>query len=264
MTAAVITVAGVSSRFNQGMEEDQKYLKAVYTEGSPKETLLFHLLENCRYMDHIIVVGGYQYDRLKHYIELVLPENLKSRIMLLKNDHYEDFGSGYSLWLGLQAVFGLADISEVIFAEGDLDMDESSFHAVADSDRTVLTYNDEPIRADKAVVFYQNEAGQYRYAFDCSHGFLRIRDAFSCIYNSGQLWKFTDMEILQTVSRQFGETDQRGTNLMLIQEYCNRISQNEIRLTRLYGWTNCNTREDYRRIVRRWRNENTAGEDAES
>ena len=43
MRAAVITVAGISSRFNEGIEEDKKCLKAIYTEGNTSDTLLSHL-----------------------------------------------------------------------------------------------------------------------------------------------------------------------------------------------------------------------------
>ena len=41
MKAAIITVAGISSRFNEGIPEDKKELKAIFTEQTEKETLLY-------------------------------------------------------------------------------------------------------------------------------------------------------------------------------------------------------------------------------
>ena len=39
MRVAIITNAGISSRFNEGIPEEQKKLKATYFEGNSKETL---------------------------------------------------------------------------------------------------------------------------------------------------------------------------------------------------------------------------------
>ena len=68
MKVAVITVAGISSRFNEGIEEAGRCLKAIYTEGNLSDTLLFHLVKKCSYADRIIVVGGYKFEDLEQYI----------------------------------------------------------------------------------------------------------------------------------------------------------------------------------------------------
>ena len=60
MKAAIITVAGISSRFNEGVTEDRKELKAIYSENGSQNTLLYHLLLKCSYADKIILVGGYK------------------------------------------------------------------------------------------------------------------------------------------------------------------------------------------------------------
>ena len=256
---AIITVAGISSRFNTGMAEDEKVLKCLYTEGNAKDTLLYHMLMKLSYADRIIIVGGYKYDALKQYIEeslsaLVLPE-LKEKIRLVYNDHYEDLSSGYSLYMGLKAAFEEGDISDVMFAEGDLDVDGESLETVINTDATVLTYNHEPIKADKAVVLYVDGENRYHYAFNSSHGLLSIRDSFSAIYNSGQIWKFTDIEVLKLANEVFIEKHRVDTNLAIIQEYLNHTTADRVKVFPFVCWTNCNPRDDYRYIKERWDHE---------
>lgn len=252
MRAAVITVAGISSRFNEGIEEDKKCLKAIYTEGNTSDTLLSHLVRKCRYADRIIIVGGYMYDDLEAYIERRFSEEEKAKIRLVYNDHYADLMSGYSLYLGLDEVFRLSGPAEVLFVEGDLDIDDGSFRAVVEEKGDVLTYHCRPILASRDVLFYQNGEGAYRYLFNSSHGLLRIEEPFSCLYNSGQLWKFTDMERLKEANRAFYNQDRRETNLLIIQKYLERIEPEKVRLLALKRWTNCNTREDYGKIREYW------------
>ena len=80
MKVAVITVAGISSRFNEGIEEAGRCLKAIYTEGNLSDTLLFHLVKKCSYADRIIVVGGYKFENLEQYITGQIPEKEKEKI----------------------------------------------------------------------------------------------------------------------------------------------------------------------------------------
>ena len=61
MKAAVITIAGISSRFNEGIPEEQKVLKAIFTEDSKEKTLLYQLLRKCAFADLIVIVGGYKF-----------------------------------------------------------------------------------------------------------------------------------------------------------------------------------------------------------
>ena len=69
MKVAIITVAGISSRFNEGIEEEKRQLKAVYFEGNSKNSLLSHLLDRCDYADRIFIVGGFKFDELTDYID---------------------------------------------------------------------------------------------------------------------------------------------------------------------------------------------------
>ena len=249
---AVITVAGISSRFNDGICEDKKTLKAIYSDCEKGQTLLSHLIRQCSYADKIIVVGGYKYNDLKSYVEDAIPALLRNKITTVQNEHYIDLASGYSLYLGLEAAFKENNIRDILFVEGDLDIDDCSFQSVVMSDKTVLTSTYETIEARKSVVFYKDSVDRYRYAFNSQHGLLYIKEPFSEIMNSGQLWKFTDIEALRKANEEFFITDMGGTNLSIIQKYLDIISSANIEIVRLKEWTNCNTREDYLKIKSRW------------
>lgn len=249
---AVITVAGISSRFNDGISEDKKTLKAIYSDCEKCQTLLSHLIGQCSYADKIIVVGGYKYSDLKSYIEDSIPKYMRNKITTVQNEHYIDLASGYSLCLGLEAAFKEKNIRDILFVEGDLDIDDCSFSSVAMSDKTVLTSTYETIEASKSVVFYKDSGGRYKYAFNSQHGLLQITEPFSEIMNSGQLWKFTDIDALKKANEDFFITDMGGTNLSIIQKYLDQISPDSIETVRLKEWTNCNTREDYLKIKKRW------------
>ena len=258
MKCAIITVAGISSRFNEGLQEEQHALKAVYSsDGNARHTLLWHLLEKCVYADEIVIVGGYRFADLEQYLDRVSGAReqeaggieRKRRIRLVYNDRFTDLASGCSLHLGIKAA--LEDgATEILFAEGDLDVDDASFARVVHAKESVLTYTREPVYADKAVVVYQNAEGKFRYAFNASHGLLRIDEPFSCLLNSGQVWKFTDMEALRAANEAFQQEAPDGTNLYIIQRYFDTVAASEPVL--LEQWTNCNTREDYAKILSRW------------
>jgi CTP:phosphocholine cytidylyltransferase-like protein len=251
MKIAIITIAGISSRFNEGIEEDKKVLKCLYTEGGKEETLLYHLMKKCSYADHIVLVGGYKFEDLCSFYKSELIEEFPN-VSLVLNKHYSDLGSGYSLYLGIQAAIK-HNTSEILFVEGDLDIDNASFARVVESEKSVLTYTFEPIYANKAVVLYKDDKDQFRYAFNSNHGLLTIDSAFSCILNSGQTWKFTEVDKLKAANDKFFETAKADTNLRIVQNYLD--AGVEIDLVPLNRWTNCNTRDDYRRIVSYWEDE---------
>ncbi len=253
MKAAVITTAGISSRFNEGMDDKAKVLKGIYTDDGPSSTLLYHLIRKCRRAGKIVIVGGYKYEALSSYISNYIPLEYKEKLKLIFNEHFEDFASGYSLYLGIQEALKTEDVSEMVFVEGDLDVDDASFDKVWNCNNTVLTYNNEPIQASKAVVLYEDSASHYKYAFNTAHGLLKIEDSFTRIFNSGQLWKFRDLEKLKKANDDFSKTNMRGTNLYIIQKYLNSISTENISIIELKRWTNCNTRSDYDQIKLAWK-----------
>lgn len=254
MKISIITVAGVSSRFNKDIPEDEKILKCLYWKDNPKNTLIYRMLEKLDYSDRIIVVGGYKFQDLSDYIDNEIPKNIKEKILLVYNNHFSDLSSGYSLYLGIkEALDNFNLISEILFVEGDLDIDQESFSRVVDSSQNVLTFNHEPIYSNKAVVLYQNENDEYHYLFNSNHGLLTLDESFKAIFNSGQTWKFKDMKLLKIANDNFYENIIEDTNLGIIQKYFDLVGNNdEIEIIGLKHWVNCNTREDYNFIKNYW------------
>ena len=83
MRAAIITIAGISSRFNQGIPEEKHRLKAIYYEEREQDTLLYHMVERLCDIDRIILVAGYRHKELKEYINAVFPSSIKEKISIL-------------------------------------------------------------------------------------------------------------------------------------------------------------------------------------
>ena len=252
MKIAIITVAGISSRFNRDIPEEEKTLKCIYWEDDPKNTLICQLLNKVSSYDKIIVVGGFKFDDLESYLSKNASPEFKEKISLCGNDHYDDLSSGYSLYLGVKEALGYDDVDEILFVEGDLDIDDESFSNVVNSQKNVITYNREPIYSNKAVVLYQNENDDYKYLFNSDHGLLAIKEPFKAIFNSGQTWKFRDDEILERANTYFKNNIIEDTNLGIIQKYFDLVDNDEIEVIELKRWVNCNTRDDYKIIKEYW------------
>ncbi len=252
MKIAIITVAGISSRFNRGIPEEEKILKCIYWEDDPKNTLIYQLLNKVSAYDKIIVVGGFKFDNLAAYMSENVSAELKEKISLCNNDHYDDLSSGYSLYLGVKEALSYDNVDEILFVEGDLDIDDESFSNVVKSQKNVITYNKEPIYSNKAVVLYQNENDDYKYLFNSDHGLLAIEEPFKAIFNSGQTWKFRDDEILERANTYFKNNIIEDTNLGIIQKYFDLVDNDEIEVIELNRWVNCNTRDDYKIIKEYW------------
>lgn len=254
MKVVIITVAGISSRFNKDIPENEKILKCLYFEDNPENTLIYQMIQKSSYADKIVIVGGYKYDDLIDYISNYVPNELKDKISLVYNDHFDDLSSGYSLYLGIEfALNNFNEIDEILFVEGDLDIDVESFKKVINSQNDVLTINPEPIYSNKAVVLYQNKNDDYVYAFNSDHGLLSINEPFKAIFNSGQIWKFKDMDLLKMANDNFKENIIEDTNLGIIQKYFDSVESNEkIDVIGFNHWVNCNTRKDYKLIKNYW------------
>lgn len=257
MKIVIITVAGVSSRFNEGIPEEEKILKCLYYEENPEDTLIYKMVKKSDFADRIVIVGGYKYQDLISYIDEHIPQNLQEKILFIENDHFSDLSSGYSLYLGINESFNsFGDIDEILFVEGDLDIDDDSFSNVVNSNKNVLTYNFNPIYSNKAVVLYQNENDEYHYLFSTSHGMLSIGEPFKAIFNSGQVWKFKDMNLLKIANDNFKENLIEDTNLGIIQKYFDLLEDaSDVDIIGLKHWVNCNTREDYKLIKNYWSGE---------
>lgn len=83
---------------------------------------------------------------------------------------------------------------------------------------------------------------------------LEIKEPFKEIYNSGQTWKFTDMQRLFTASDGYFCNAKEGTNLEIINRYFMDVDSQDVEILRFKEWVNCNTREDYEVIKRNWGN----------
>ncbi len=245
MKILVITVAGSSTRFSKSIGKD--CLKCIYTEGGVKDTLLYRLLSINRGYDRYIIVGGHRYDDLLSFVDTELSE-FRDRIVMVRNEQFAEYGSGYSLYLGLKEAMN-HDPDEITFAEGDLALAGKDTEKVFASKNDVITYNLKPIRSDESVVFYFDSEDRPKYVYDTNHKLLKIDEPFRSIYNSGQVWKFTDMPKLKKIIDGMDETGWKDTNLIFINNYFCMLSHDNVELIPLTKWINCNTVSDYRRSM---------------
>ena len=250
MKCIVITVAGISSRFNKDFSD--KRLKAIYHEKNYRETILYQLLSKCNKADKIVVVGGYMFEDLSKYITEKLEKPLREKIDLVYNEFYEELGSGYSLYIGLQQALKYEGLEEIMFVEGDLEIDEESFERVWQSERDVFTYTSETIYSKKAVVVYEDIRHKYHFIYSTQHGSLKITDEFYSLYNSGQFWKFMDIDELKYAMDEFMKINKADTNLLIVQKYFDKRDSKDIEPIKLERWINCNTREDYELARKFW------------
>lgn len=245
MKSLIITVAGMSSRFNKDTEED--VLKCLYYEGTPANSLLSIQVHKCfDLVEEIIVVGGYKYDDLEFFIRQEM-KDVNHKIKLVYNDHYYDYGSGYSLLKGIEVVSDKAD--EIIFIEGDLFFDTESVKRIITSSKDVISVNNEPILSSKAVALYFDANNYPHYIYDTSHSCLEIKEPFTAIYNSGQMWKFKNPKRVCEICRFLTTEEEQGTNLVIIQKYFGVLKLLELDIVRVVSWYNCNTISDYREAL---------------
>ena len=241
MKILIITVAGMSTRFSQSLNRD--CLKCIYYKSDITESLLYQMLHQNVYFDKYIIVGGYMYEQLEKvtYEEF---SDYKDRIILVHNEKYAEYGSGYSLYKGLEAAVKL-DFDEIVFAEGDLFVDAENYEKVCASNLNVITSNNEPILASKSVAYYFDIKNTIHYIYSTEHSALRIEEPFLSIFNSGQIWKFVSSGILKDVYEEMEEKEWQGTNLVFIQKYFERLKSDEYEIIQFDKWINCNTVEDF-------------------
>lgn len=248
MNYAIITVAGMSSRFNAGSDTDT--LKCIYYEEEQKKTLLYSILRKCNWFDKVILVGGYQFSGLLDYVEKYR-EEFSFSIQMTFNPHYREHGSGYSLLKGIDVCLEDDKCSSICLIEGDLFFDTEALEHVANTSKSCLTINREPIFSNKAVIVYFNEQNQIKYIYNTEHDLLEIKEPFKAVFNSGQIWKFADMELFKKVIADMSEEQWQGTNLTLVNKYFNELHVKDIDIVYFTEWQNCNTRDDYRKC-KKW------------
>ncbi|MDE7003402.1 MAG: NTP transferase domain-containing protein [Oscillospiraceae bacterium] len=243
MRAFITTVAGQSTRFNQGCADP--VLKCLYHTEKTPECILFRLLRQAAEAgcDRLIVVGGYRYQDLQRMVE----EYHNSSVELVYNPRWQDSGSMHSLYYGVLAAKGAA---ELLFCEGDVITDSESFRRLASAQEDSFAIAREPIFADRSVAAYQGPDGRLHYLFDTNHGALTFPPNVKAIFHSAQAWKISDGETFIRMNAQLTETERRGTNLVLIERYFRRHPMEQLNPITLEHWINCNTREDFARYER--------------
>ena len=246
MKSLIITVAGMSSRFNKDTEKD--VLKCLYYEDAPTNSLLSIQVHKCfDLVDEIVVVGGYKYEDLETFIRQEM-KDVNHKMKLVYNDHYHDYGSGYSLLKGIEVVSDKAD--EIIFIEGDLFFDTESVKSIITSQKDVISVNNEPILSNKAVALYFDANNYPHYIYDTSHSCLEIKEPFTAIYNSGQMWKFINPSRVREICQFLTPEQEQGTNLEIIQKYFGAYKNTQLDIIKVSLWYNCNTVADYREAIK--------------
>ena len=249
MRVLLLTVAGLSSRFSESV--GYSCLKCIYHGQSAREALLYRMLERHELFDRIVIVGGFKFRELEEFVEREFA-GIGHKLLLVENRHFADYGSGYSFQAGVRALErdgeGMA-CDELVFAEGDLFVDDESFRAVCMSAKSVMTYTAKPIYADKSVAFYLDMKGKPHYIYDTAHGSLRIDEPFKAVLNSGQVWKFARPNVLRDILDGMSEEELRGTNLAPVNAYFQSMEDGEAQLLGFRKWVNCNTVSDFKEMM---------------
>ena len=166
-------------------------------------------------------------------------------ISVLYNGKFDILGSNFSLYIGLKDALQDKDIDQVVFTEGDLIFDEPTFAAICNSSNDVVTSNSHKIAADRSVIFYTDLNNQIKYCFDPDHRYFLVKEPFFSIYNSGQMWSFSNTAELKSILDDQHESDFQDTNLNIVQKYFNHKQLSDIEHHTFKEWYNCNTVQDY-------------------
>lgn len=241
MKIAIIAVAGVSSRFNDN--EIEPVLKGIYTTSDYTKTLLYSILKKCNGYDKVILVGGYQYEKLQQYVDSCR-DDFSFEIPLVYNPYYQEYGTGYTLKVGLEHCLQ-GECSEITLIEGDLFFDEQSFERVKMSEKNVVTYSEKAIHSNKAVIAYVNQNKKIKYVFSSNHDAVQIQEPFWELYNSGQIWKFVNIDRVNKILKESEDSMWQETNLKFIEFYFDTIDEVDREIICIDTWENCNTRLDY-------------------
>lgn len=244
MKILMITVAGMSTRFSRSL--GRECVKCLYHQRDFSESLLYRILHQPVAFDKYILVGGYRFAELEETVRREFPAYAE-KLILVNNEQYETYGSGYSLYCGLMEAMKLP-FDEIVFAEGDLYVDTPSFVEACSCGADVITCNRDAITADRSVAFYFDLRGRVHYLYDTGHNALQIDEPFLEIRNSGQIWKFANPERLRETVYSMPEEDWQGTNLLLIERYFGGMAREDYRILPFETWVNCNTVADFNSI----------------
>lgn len=242
MTYVVITVAGMSARFNRNTENP--VLKCIYYDKDPRKTLLYSILRKCVGCKGVIIVGGYQFPELEKYVAC-WEKDFPFDIRVVFNPYFDSYGSGYSLKIGLQECLKQEMCTDILLIEGDLLFDQKALEQMINGKKNYLTINSESIFSEKAVAVYVNGNEEIRYIYNTEHGLFHIKEPFSVIYNSGQVWKFSERGLVEQVIGSMEDSEWQSTNLKFVELYFNKAERSSVEIVKFQKWVNCNTRLDY-------------------
>lgn len=240
--ALIITSAGCSTRFSRSIGRDVS--KVLYFEGDPKECLLGCQLELVKDegFDVIVIVGGYMFTQLRDFVASHYGSD--QRIKVVFNDKFREYGTCYSFACGLNALQDY-DLDEIVFMEGDLAFDKATFTTIVSKDRDIITASQGVIHAETSVIFYVSMDNSLHYIYDARHEKLHINDSFIILGNSGQVWKFCDVNLLRKTVNMLGVGLCDDTNLLPVENYFNARGLKHVAFLTFDSWINCNTIDDY-------------------
>ena len=138
----------------------------------------------------------------------------------------------------------------VVDDTGDATYLTDSIEKIITSKKDVISVNHEPILSNKAVALYFDANDYPHYIYDTSHSCLEIHEPFTAIYNSGQMWKFSNPSSVREICRHLNPTQEQGTNLEIIQQYFGVYKSQELDIISICLWFNCNTVADYREAIK--------------
>lgn len=244
--AFITTVAGMSSRFCADLPEPLP--KCIYNTGNPEKTLLYRLVTLAENFDKIIVVVGFMKDTVTEYAEKYFPKNILCKTVFVNNIDYSKYGSGWSLFLGLDDVKNSGSAyDEIVFAEGDLFFRSDDFQKITDCKKNVLTVSRDHVLAEKSVAVYLDSNNIPKYVYDTSHGLLEINEPFRAVFNSAQIWKFRNTNLLFRILDNMTFREHQGTNLVLMNKYFGSVDR-DFEIISMENWLNCNTVHDFETV----------------
>lgn len=246
MRILIVPVAGQATRFSESVGDGKKHLKCLFNYGNVHDSILYKLLHLSDKFEKIIVVGGFMFEELKNKITDNFSD-LSEKIEIVYNENFAKYGTGYSLFAGLKKAMEFA-FSEVVLAEGDIFVDDKSFAKVVASTNDVITINANDIDAKNSVALYVNAHNKIKYIYDTNHESLNITEPFRAIFNSAQIWKFSNPQKLRQKFATAKDVDWQGTNLVFIQNYFSDVNFCDCELVKFSVWVNCNTIEDFNKI----------------
>ncbi len=242
---AIITAAGMATRFAASVGREVH--KLLYRESAAPCLLERQLtLLAAAGFTSVTVVGGYRFDEMRAFINSGSPNWDADMVHLVHNRHFLDYGCAYSFITGIQTVDG--DEEQIVLLEGDLAFDAETFLSIS-SGGDVISFSPDPIRADRSVALGIDGRNRVFYAFDGCHRSLTVPDGFTFLANSGQVWGLADADLLLRLAWEYPSDRYRGSGLDLVSEYYNRRDGGQVRLAGFRRWLNCNTVEEYRKIV---------------